>query len=91
MTYITSGRRARLLTQLATVQAQIESANAAYLSLTGSTTESYSFDSGEGSQRTTRKKSKDLLDEISALEAKESHIINELNNIGIIAMRLRRK
>jgi len=49
------------------------------------------FDSGEGSQRTTRRKIQDIQDMIDRLEATESHLINELSNMGLVNVRLRRK
>jgi conjugal transfer/entry exclusion protein len=53
--------------------------------------ESYGFDSGEGSQRTTRRKLAEINDQIERLEAEQDHYINELNNMGIMSIQLRRK
>jgi len=90
MGYITS-RKARLQAQLARVQAALSALYDTQLELASSTAQSYAFDSGEGSQRTTRRDSSKIQDGIDRLEAKESHIVNELYNMGLVSIRLRRK
>lgn len=89
MGYITD-RKARLQAQLVKVQAQL---SALYDSMTENAAQnkSYKFDSGEGSQSVTRRDLKEILDSIARLEATESHIINELNNMGLVNVNLRRK
>lgn len=90
MGYITI-RKARLQNQLTTIQTQIDNLNSVLteMSLTGA--QSYAFDSGEGSQRTTRRSLKEIIDMLERLQATESHIINELYNMGVISLRVRRK
>ena len=90
MGYI-STKKALLQSQLAAVQATLTALYATQLELSASSAQSYAFDSGEGSQRTTRKKDSDIQDQIDRLEAKEAHLINALFNMGLVSIRLRRK
>jgi hypothetical protein len=90
MGYI-SARRARIQRNLAAVQASLEAAYASQLEASSTTVQSYEFDSGEGKQRTTRRTLKALQDQIDRLEAKERSLINELYNMGLVSIRLRRK
>ena len=89
MTYI-SERRIRLQRQLTRVQAALTALYAMQTEQAGLSAESYSFDSGEGSQRTTRRSLKDILEDIARLEATEDHLYNELSNMGIVSVRFRR-
>ena len=84
-------RRARLFAQLAKVQALLASLYASMTTASGTDIESYSFDSGEGSQRVTRRKLQSILDEIERLEATEEHLINEIYGVGVVAIQQRRK
>jgi len=86
-----STRKLRLRTQLARIQATLENLYANYLSLSTTENKSYAFDSGEGSQKTTRRDLSSIQTQIDQLEATESRIINELSNMGLISIRLRRK
>jgi hypothetical protein len=90
MSYV-SQRVARLRAQLARVRAAIAALDVTYLEAAASGVESYAFDSGEGSQRTTRRKLESIRKEIDELEATEAHIINELYGMGTPTVRLRRK
>ncbi len=90
MGYI-SNRKARLQTQLARVQASLTSLYSTLADAATSQTQSYMFDSGEGSQRTTRRKLSDIQDMIDRLTATENHLINELSNMGLVNVRVRRK
>jgi len=90
MGYVSS-RKLRLQTQLARVQASLTSLYDTLSEAAASQNHSYMFDSGEGSQRTTRRKIQDIQDMIDRLEATESHLINELSNMGLVNVRLRRK
>lgn len=90
MGYI-STRKMRLQAQLANVQAALENLYTTQLSLSTSENQSYAFDSGEGSQRTNRRSLSDIQDQIDRLEAKERHLVNELSNMGLVSIRLRRK
>lgn len=84
-------RKARLQAQLTAVQAALTVLYETQLKLASSTAQSYAFDSGEGSQRTTRRDASKIQDDIDRLEAKEAHIVNALYNMGLISIRLRRK
>jgi hypothetical protein len=90
MSYI-SERKIRLQTQLTTVQAQITALNTALTEMSTSGVQSYSFSSGEGEQRTTRRSLKEITESLSQLLATEAHLINELYGMGIVAVKLRRK
>jgi hypothetical protein len=59
--------------------------------MSASGVQSYAFDSGEGSQRTTRRSLKDIQDSLDRLYARENHLINALYNMGIVSIKLRRK
>jgi Mg2+ and Co2+ transporter CorA len=85
-----SERVIRLRRQLTAVQAALTNLYNNLTELSTGTADSYQFDSGDGSQRTTRRKLGDIQDQIDRLEAKESHLINELYNMGILSVRLRR-
>ena len=89
MSYITS-RKTRLEQQLTRVQTALFSL---YDQLADATTsvKSYTFDSGDGKQSTTRRELKDIQETISKLEATEAHLINELSGMGIISLLFRRK
>ena len=89
MGYVTQ-RKARIQTQLATVQAQIDALNDAITEMAATGVKSYAFDSGEGSQKTTYRSYSEIMSMISELEAKESHLINELYRMGNVAVRFRR-
>jgi hypothetical protein len=90
MGYI-SLRKARLQAQLAKVQAALASLYDQMTEASLSGVESYAFDSGEGSQRTTRRKLSDIQDAIDRLQATEAHLINELYGMGLVSITLRRK
>lgn len=90
MSYV-QDRKSRLRQQLARVQAQIASLNDSMDELSAQQVESYKFDSGEGSQQATRRKIAEIADLIDRLEAKEAHLINEINNMGLMSVAVRRK
>ena len=90
MPYI-STRKTRLKTQLARTQAILNDLYNLIGDAALSGVVSYEFDSGEGRQRTTRYSLKELMDTISRLEATEMRLINELSNMGLMTIALRRK
>jgi hypothetical protein len=90
MSYVLN-RRARLVSRLKQVRARIAALDDLYIEAATNNVESYAFDSGEGSQRTTRRSIEKIRAEIEALEATEDHIINELYGMGIVSVKLRRK
>src|SRR4030042_4133907 len=89
MSYATD-RRTRLLTQLANVQAALTNFYTQMTETSTSSVESYSLDSGEGSQRVTRRKLSEIQSQIEKLEATETWLINELSGVGHISIKLRR-
>ena len=76
-----STRKARLEAQLVKIQAQITALDAVILEMVASGVKSYSLDSGEGSQKTTRRSFKEIKDMVRELTAEESHYINELSRV----------
>jgi len=84
-------RKARLQTQLTRVQSQLQNLYDSFLDVSTDGIKSYTFDSGEGSQKTTRRDFSEIQNQIDLLEAKERYLINELNNMGLVSIRLRRK
>lgn len=84
-------RKARLKAQLAQVQAALTSLYTQLGEQAISSVQSYQFDSGDGSQRTTRRKLSEIQDQIERLEATEEHLINELYNMGLTSVQVRRK
>jgi len=90
MGYI-DGRKSRLRAQLAKVQAALASLYDQLTEQSNTSVQSYQFDSGDGSQRTTRRKLSEIQDQIERLEATEDHLINELYNMGLISVHVRRK
>lgn len=84
-------RKSRLQAQLVKVQAALTSLYDQLTEQSASSVQSYQFDSGDGSQRTTRRKLSEIQDQIERLEATESHIFNELYNMGLTSIQLRRK
>jgi hypothetical protein len=84
-------RRTRLLAQKTRLEAAITALEALYTSaIANIEVESYKFDSGEGSQQTKRRDPNKILEQIDKLEARLSHVINELAGIGVINVQLRR-
>jgi len=90
MGYI-DGRKSRLRAQLAKVQTALASLYDQLIEQSASSVQSYQFDSGDGSQRTTRRKLSEIQNQIEVLEASEEHIINELYNMGLTSIQVRRK
>jgi len=84
-------RKSRLRAQLTKVQAALTSLYDQLIEQSASSVQSYQFDSGDGSQRTTRRKLSEIQDQIERLEDTEEHLINELYNTGLIVTQLRRK
>ena len=90
MGYI-SARKARLQARLTSCQSQIAALEDALEESVATNIQNYSFDSGEASQKVSRRKISDMQDNLDRLYARESHLINELSNMGIVSLRLRRK
>lgn len=92
MSCITSAERARIVAQINTKQAQLEAANAAYTAaLSNVEIQTFRFDSGEGSQSTTRRKPAEISSEITRLESELNRLYRRLDGGGIVNMNLRRR
>jgi len=90
MGYI-SRRKARLQKQLQKIQAILDALYDNLTEMSAKGVGSYGFDSGEGSQRATRRTLKEINDEIFRMEALYDHVVNELFNTGLTDIQLRRK
>lgn len=90
MGYI-DARKSRLSAQLVKVQAALVSLYDQLAEQSASSVQSYEFDSGDGKQRTTRRKLSDIQEQIEKLEATEDWLTRELYNMGLISTVVRRK
>lgn len=91
MAYLSSTDRARITAQIATKEAQLAAANAAYLdALTNAEVSSYKLDTGEGSQMVSRRNPTQLQKVINQLEAEIERLYRRLNGSGLCNMNLRR-
>lgn len=90
MAYLSAATRTRLLTELATVETQIENANTALTSLMSQEIESYRLDTGEGSQQARRVDVEKFERMISRLETKAEALRQRLSGRGIVNMNVRR-
>ena len=84
-------RKTRLQAQLVKVQAALVSLYDQLTEQSALSVQSYEFDSGDGRQRTTRRKLDEIQKQIEILEATEEHLMNELYNMGLTSIQLRRK
>lgn len=84
-------RKSRLRAQLAKVQTALASLYEQLTEQSASSVQSYQFDSGDGSQRTTRRKLSEIQDQIERLEATEDWLTRELGGLGLVVTQLRRK
>lgn len=92
MACISSERRAELEARKATLDTRIAALDAAYLdALESGGVKSYSFNSGEGSQRTEYRTLEEMQDALDRMEAQRQRIINILAGKGIMYSGLRRK
>lgn len=84
-------RKAIIKSQLARIDAALTALYTQLGEQAVSSVQSYQFDSGDGSQRTTRRKLSEIQDQIEKLEASYEHYLNELYSMGVIVTQLRRK
>jgi hypothetical protein len=83
--------RARIAAQIASKEATLVKANAAYDSaLESSHISSYTFDGGEGKQQTFRRKPAEIRIEITNLETEIDSLYRRLGGTGVVNMTLRR-
>lgn len=90
MSCLSSSRIAQLKARLTKKTAQLDAANLLYDELLTDSTESYRFDSGEGSQQAKSKKLSDVQDQISILESEIDRLQAKLAGKGIVNMNMRR-
>jgi len=90
MSCLSSSRIAQLKARLTKKIAQLDAANLLYDELLSDSTESYRFDSGEGSQQAKSKKLSDVQDQISTLESEIDRLQAKLAGKGIVNMNMRR-
>jgi uncharacterized small protein (DUF1192 family) len=90
MSCLSSSRIAQLKARLNKKTAQLDAANLLYDELLTDSTESYRFDSGEGSQQAKSKKLSDVQDQISILESEIDRLQAKLAGKGIVNMNMRR-
>lgn len=91
MSCLSSAEIAAIRAQIVIKQAQLDAANATYLSLLGQEVEEYRFDSNEGSQRTMRRKLEAFEKQISWLQSQIDNLNRKLNSTGLVSVNLRRK
>lgn len=83
--------KTELKARLAKKKAQLEKLEATYDELIQDGTESYKFDSGEGSQQAKKRKLSEIKDQIDELEAEIDNIYRRLSKTGLTNVTLRRK
>ena len=92
MACLPSWLRAKYKADLVRVQAQIANLETAIEdAYTNAEVEDYSFDSGEGKQRTKRRSIKELNQVLESLEKTEMRIMRKLYGQSLVNMNLRRK
>lgn len=91
MAYLSTATHTRLVAQLARIEAQIAAADAAMLKLVAGEIESFSLNTGEGTQSSKRWDAGNILTLISRLEQYAESIRQRLNGKGIVNMNVRRK
>lgn len=89
---LTSAQRTKIQAEITKKEAQLDLLNDSYLSaIQNSEVEEYSFSSGEGQQRTKRRRLKELRDEIEWLESAISLLYRKLYGKSLVNLNLRRK
>jgi hypothetical protein len=90
MAFLTSSRKSRIQSRIATKESALTKAYEAYDAALVEVKE-YRFDSGEGSQRAENRDLKEFTKAISILEREIEHLYGQLNGTGIVKMNLRRR
>lgn len=91
MSTLTAETITRLQERLARLEAQIESANDALDSLVTQEIESFTLNTGEGSQSSKRWEANKLDQLIARLEKRAEHIRQRLCGLGVVNFNMRRK
>lgn len=93
MGHLSATELARIQAQITAKEAQLAAANDAYTAaLTDGHIQSYKFDSGEGSQQTTRRRPSDLAAEVNRLEQDLNRLYRRIDGgSGVVTMNLRRR
>ena len=89
MVYIPSARRTRIQNRITAKEAALAAAEDA-LTAAMVEVESYTLNTGEGSQTTKHRKIEDLEKTIRVLESQIDRLYRQLNGTGLINMNLRR-
>ena len=88
---INSAERAQIIEEITLLDSQILALNTAYTaSLTGSATESYSLDTGQGRQSLKRRDPESLFKQITNLKIRRKRLIQELNGSINVNLRMKR-
>lgn len=92
MSCLSSAARAAIRAEIIELDAMIAIVKAAYISsLTNSEVEEYRFDSGDGSQRATRRSPKEIKAEWDDLASSRNRLLRKLNGTSNVNMNLRRR
>lgn len=92
MSYLDPARRARLDAQIQVKESQLAAANDAYTAaLSNSEIQTFTFNSGEGSQSSTRRNPDHILKQIRTLESDLNRLYNQRDGRGVFNMNLRRR
>lgn len=91
MSYLDPATRARIDAQIKVKEAQLDAANAAYTeALTNSEIQTFTLNSGEGSQSSTRRNPAQILQQIRTLQSDLDRLYNRRDGRGVFNMSLRR-
>jgi len=91
MTCRNTARFERIITQIQTLQAQLEALNLTFLTASATDVDEYRFNSNEGSQSTGRRSLTEMGAAIDRLQAMIDKLYRQLEGNGITIMNLRRK
>lgn len=91
MAYLSQSTISRLQKQLATIEGQIDTANESMNKVLANDIQSFSFNSGEGSQSSTRWSVSQYESIISKLEKKAESIRQRLSGLGVTSLSVRRR
>jgi len=91
MSCLTSSQRTAIIAEIADLDIYITAVKVAYLSsLTNAEIQEYRFDSGDGSQKTIRRKPSELKQEWDDLRSERARLARKLNGTSNVNMNLRR-